>query len=217
MSTPGEIRPLTQQQKTVYEFLKSEFRRNGYPPAIREICSGVGLSSTSTIHSHLKALEQKGYIRRSKSKFRSIEILEPDFYDGPLFEGRNEDEREIVSLPIVGKVAAGMPLLATENIEDTFPVPAEFLSSGTTFMLRVKGDSMIDAGIFHHDLIMVREQPDADNGDIVVAIIDDSATVKYFYRDHGFIRLEPANSAYKAIMIPEAVVVGKVIGLFRRF
>jgi len=216
MSTPDGFRPLTKQQKNVYEFLKAEVRRNGYPPAIREICTGVGLSSTSTVHSHLKSLEEKGYIRRSKSKFRSIEILEPHFYDGPIFEGRDEDEHEIVNLPIVGKVAAGTPLLAAENIEETFPVPAEYLSSGNNFMLRVKGDSMIDAGIFHRDLIMVREQPDANNGDIVVAIIDDSATVKYFYREHGFIRLEPANAAYKAIMTPEAIVVGKVIGLIRR-
>ena len=216
MSTPSELRPLTKQQKSVYDFIKSEFRRNGYPPAIREICSGVGLSSTSTVHSHLKSLEQKGYIRRSKSKFRSIEILEQNFYDDPLYEGRYEDKREIIKLPIVGKVAAGMPLFAAENIEDTFPVPAEYLGSGTTFMLRVKGDSMIDAGIFHRDLIIVREQPDADNGDIVVALIDDSATVKYFYREHDLIRLEPANPAYKAIIASETVVIGKVIGLFRR-
>ncbi|MCL2694171.1 MAG: transcriptional repressor LexA [Oscillospiraceae bacterium] len=211
-------KPLTKPQRKVFEFLKSEVRRNGYPPAIREICVGLNLSSTSTVHSHLKTLEKKGYIRRSKAKFRSIEILEKNFYEGPLFEGReNDDDREIVKLPVVGNVAAGAPILAEENIEDTFPVPAEYLSGGTNFMLRVKGDSMVDAGIFHRDLIIVREQPNADNGDIVVAIIDDEATVKYFYREHGFMLLKPANAAYKDIRTPEATVVGKVIGLFRRF
>jgi len=206
------VKPLTTQQRKVYEFLKNEIRRNGYPPAIREICEGVGLNSTSTVHTHLKTLEGKGYIRRSTSKNRSIEILEPDFY-----ESRNFNDHEIIELPIVGRVAAGVPILADENIEDTFLIQAEYVSGGNMFMLRVKGDSMIDAGIHHRDLIIVRQQPDADNGDIVVAMLDDSATVKTFYREKNLIRLEPANSAYNTIWVESVRIVGKVVGLFRRF
>ena len=162
---------LTAKQQMVLDFLKAEIRRNGYPPTVREICDAVGLSSTSTVHAHLETLERKGFIRRSPAKNRSTEILEEDFY---------ANTRELVNVPIVGRVAAGVPILADENIEDTFPIPIDYVKNDTCFMLHVKGDSMIDEGILDGDLVLVRQQPDANNGDIVIALLDDSATVKTF-------------------------------------
>ncbi|MCL1863342.1 MAG: transcriptional repressor LexA [Defluviitaleaceae bacterium] len=202
---PGK---LTAKQQMVLDFLKSEIRKNGYPPTVREICTAVGLSSTSTVHAHLETLERKGYIRRSPAKNRSTEILEEDFYG---------NTRELVSVPIVGRVAAGMPILAEENIEDTFPIPIDYVKNDTCFMLHVKGDSMMDEGIFDGDLVLVRQQQDANDGDIVIALLDDSATVKTFYREGEFIRLDPANSAFESILTRECDVLGKVIGLYRRY
>ncbi|MCL2576565.1 MAG: transcriptional repressor LexA [Defluviitaleaceae bacterium] len=199
---------LTAKQQMILDFLKAEIRRNGYPPTVREICEAVGLSSTSTVHSHLETLERKGHIRRSPAKNRSTEILEEDFYT---------NARELVNVPIVGRVAAGVPILADENIEDTFPIPIDYVKNDTCFMLHVKGDSMIDEGILDGDLVLVRQQPDANNGDIVIALLDDSATVKTFYREGEFIRLDPANSAFDPIRVRECEVLGKVIGLYRRY
>lgn len=199
---------LSAKQQKVLDFLKSEIRKNGYPPTVREICDAVGLSSTSTVHAHLETLERKGYIRRSPAKNRSTEILEENFYAGT---------REMVNVPIVGRVAAGVPILAEENIEDTFPIPIDYVKNDTCFMLHVKGDSMTDEGIFDGDLVLVRQQQDAIDGDIVIALIDDSATVKTFYRDGEFIRLDPANSAFEPIRTRECDVLGKVIGLYRRY
>ncbi|MCL2387193.1 MAG: transcriptional repressor LexA [Defluviitaleaceae bacterium] len=198
---------LTAKQQTILDFLKSEIKRNGYPPTVREICDAVGLSSTSTVHAHLETLEKKGYIRRSPTKNRSTEILEEDFYNS----------RELVNVPIVGRVAAGMPILAEENIEDTFPIPIDYVKNDSCFMLHVKGDSMIDEGIFDGDLVLVRQQPDANDGDIIIALIDDSATVKTFHRDGENIRLSPANKAFAPIITRECNVQGKVIGLYRRY
>lgn len=200
--------PLTTKQQLIFDYLKKEIRQKGYPPAIREICKAVELRSTSTVHSHLESLERKGYIRRSPSKNRSIEILEHDFY-------RSSDE--FVNVPIVGKVTAGQPILAVENIEDTFPIPIDYIKNDTVFMLKVSGDSMIDAGIFNRDLILIRQQQDANNGDIVVALLDDSATVKTFYREKDHIRLQPENPAYEPILTKDVSILGKVIGLYRRF
>lgn len=199
---------LTVKQQKILDFLKAEIRKNGYPPTVREICDAVGLSSTSTVHSHLETLERKGRIRRSPAKNRSTEILEDDFYGSA---------RELVNVPIVGRVAAGMPILADENIEDTFPIPIDYVKNDTCFMLNVKGDSMIDEGILDGDLVLVRQQPDAMDGDIVIALLEDSATVKTFYRDGEFIRLDPANSAFEPIRVRECEVLGKVIGLYRRY
>ncbi|MCL2358011.1 MAG: transcriptional repressor LexA [Defluviitaleaceae bacterium] len=199
---------LSAKQQKVLDFLKAEIRKNGYPPTVREICDAVGLSSTSTVHAHLETLERKGYIRRSPSKNRSTEILEEDFYSGG---------RELVNVPIVGRVAAGVPILADENIEDTFPIPIDYVKNDSCFMLHVKGDSMTDEGIFDGDLVLVRQQQDAIDGDIVIALIDDSATVKTFYRDGEFIRLDPANAAFESIRTRECEVLGKVIGLYRRY
>jgi len=198
---------LTTKQQMVLDFLKAEIKRNGYPPTVREICESVGLSSTSTVHSHLETLERKGYIRRSPTKNRSTEILEEDFYNS----------RELVYVPIIGRVAAGVPILAEENIEDTFPIPIDYVKNDTCFMLNVRGDSMIDEGIFDGDLVLVRQQQDASDGDIVIALLDDSATVKTFYRDGEFIRLDPANKAFEPIRTRECEVLGKVIGLYRRY
>jgi len=199
---------LTAKQKLVLDFLKSEIRQNGYPPTVREICDAVGLSSTSTVHSHLETLERKGYIRRSPAKNRSTEILEEDFYT---------NTREMVNVPIVGRVAAGSPILAEENIEDTFPIPIDYVKNDTCFMLHVKGDSMTDEGIFDGDLVLVRQQQLANDGDIVVALIDDSATVKTFSRDGENIVLSPANANYEPLVVRECEVLGKIIGLYRRY
>ncbi|MCL1842990.1 MAG: transcriptional repressor LexA [Defluviitaleaceae bacterium] len=199
---------LTVKQQKILDFLKTEIKRNGYPPTVREICDAVGLSSTSTVHAHLETLERKGYIRRSPAKNRSTEILEEDFYG---------NTRELVNVPIVGRVAAGVPILAEENIEDTFPIPIDYVKNDTCYMLHVKGDSMVDEGILDGDLVLVRHQIDATDGDIVIALIEDSATVKTFYRDGEFIRLEPANAAFEPIKVRECEVMGKVIGLYRRY
>jgi len=199
---------LTQKQKLILDFLKSEIRQNGYPPTVREICDAVGLSSTSTVHAHLETLERKGFIRRSPAKNRSTEILEEDFYT---------NTRELVNVPIVGRVAAGVPILADENIEDVFPIPVDYVKNDTCFMLHVKGDSMIDDGIFDGDLVLVRQQQTATDGDIVIALLDESATVKKFFRDGENIRLDPANSFFEPIIVPDCDVLGKVIGLYRRY
>jgi len=198
---------LTAKQKLIYDFLKQEIKQNGYPPTVREICEAVGLSSTSTVHAHLATLERKGMIKRTKTKNRSTEILDNSFYSN----------RELVSVPIIGKVAAGVPILAEENVIDTFPIPIEYLQNSTCFMLSVEGDSMIESGILSGDLVLVRQQPAADEGDIVIAMLDDSATVKKFYREGDKIKLMPSNSAMSPIITDEADVLGKVIGLYRRY
>lgn len=199
-------KPLSKNQQLILDFLKDQIRTKGYPPSIREICDYVNLKSTSTVHSHLQTLEERGYIQRSRSKNRSIEIKDDNFYS---------ILRNTVNVPVVGRVTAGIPITAIENVDEYFPVPASLASSEECFMLKVVGDSMIEAGIHHNDLVLVRKQPDADNGDIVVAMIDDSATVKTFYREGTHIRLQPESPLFDAIVSDEIVVLGKVIGLFR--
>lgn len=201
------MKDLSKKQREVYEFLKSEIKSKGFPPSVREICSAVGLSSTSTVHTHLGSLERKGYIRREPSKNRSIEILENNFYN---------HLRDIIDVPLLGRVTAGEPILAVEDIEDTFPIPFTYLNKyDDYFMLRVKGDSMIEKGIHSGDMIIVRKQQTAVNGDIVVALIDDSATVKTYYKERGHFRLEPANPDYEPIIVDELSIIGKVAGLIR--
>ena len=199
---------LTTKQKLILDFLKAEIRQNGFPPTVREICDAVGLSSTSTVHAHLETLERKGFIRRPPTKNRSTEILEDDFYT---------NTRELVNVPIVGNVAAGMPILAAENIEDTFPIPVDYVKNDTCFMLHVRGDSMIDDGIHDGDLVLVRQQNTARDNDIVIALLEDSATVKRFFRDGENIRLCPANAYFEPIVVKDCNVLGKVIGLYRRY
>ncbi|MCE5202972.1 MAG: transcriptional repressor LexA [Coriobacteriales bacterium] len=200
---------LTRRQRQILDFIRSEIHRRGFPPSVREIGEAVGLSSSSTVHSHLAALESKGLIRRDPSKPRALEVL--DYRDTE----RAVDYGAVQAVPVVGSVAAGAPILAAENIEQTLPLPAEF-AGDATFILRVRGESMIDAGILDGDFVVVRQQPTADDGDIVVAMIDDEATVKRFFRESGRIRLQPENPSMDPIYARDVTVLGKVIALFRR-
>ena len=197
---------ITDKQREILEYIKETIFSKGYPPAVREICEAVHLKSTSSVHSHLETLEKNGYIRRDPTKPRTIEILDDDFA---------LTRREMVQVPIIGTVAAGMPILAEENIEDYMPIPAEMLPNKEIFMLKVKGESMIEAGIYNNDKVIVAKQPDAENGDKVVALVDDSATVKTFYKEDGHIRLQPENSSMDPIILDDVQILGKVIGLFR--
>ncbi len=199
---------ISAKQQEILEYIKQEILSKGYPPAVREICEAVKLKSTSSVHSHLETLEKNGYIRRDPTKPRAIEIIDDMF---------NLTRRETVNMPIIGTVAAGQPILAEENIENYFPIPAEFVPNTQTFMLKVKGDSMINAGIFNGDQIMVQQQKTANNGDIVVALIDDSATVKTFYKEDGHIRLQPENDTMEPIIVDNVDIIGKVFGVFRLF
>lgn len=201
----GKISP---KQREILDYLKSQIINRGYPPAVREICEAVQLKSTSSVHSHLETLEKNGYIRRDPSKPRAIEIIDDEF---------NLTRRELVNVPIVGTITAGKPILAVESIDSYFPIPAEYMPNEETFMLKVKGDSMINVGIFNGDKILVQKQNTAMNGDIVVALIEDSVTVKTFYKEKGFYRLQPENDAMEPIIVSELDILGKVIGLFRLF
>lgn len=199
---------LTPRQRQILDYIKSEVRSKGYPPSVREIGDAVGLSSSSTVHGHLGKLEQKGYIRRDPTKPRAIELLGTD---SPTIQNR-----EIIHVPIIGRVTAGAPILAVENIEDFFPMPRDFAHYEDVFMLKVRGDSMINAGILNGDYVVVRQQSHADNGEIVVALIDDEATVKRFFLEDGYVRLQPENPTLAPIITPSAQVLGKVVGVFRR-
>lgn len=202
---------LTKRQLEILEYIKHEVRAKGYPPSVREIGLAVGLNSSATVHSHLARLESKGYIRRDPTKPRAIEVL-----DGAPFVDPSA-ALSTISVPIVGKVTAGMPILAVENVEDFFTLPAHFVPSGEIFMLNIQGDSMIEAGIFDGDMVLVRKQNTAQNGDIVVALIEDEATVKTFYREPSRIRLQPENRTMQPIYSSNVVVLGKVVGLYRLF
>ena len=202
---PGKI---SAKQKEILEYIKGEILSKGYPPAVREICEAVDLKSTSSVHSHLETLEKNGYIRRDPTKPRAIEILDDMF---------NLTRREMVHVPIIGQVAAGEPILAQENIEDYWPVPADRMPNKQTFFLKVKGESMINAGILDGDFVLVEQSAVADNGDIVVALLEDSATVKRFYKEEGIFRLQPENDALEPIIVRDLQIMGKVIGVFRFF
>jgi repressor LexA len=201
---------LTDRQSQILDFIKAEIRRQGFPPAVRDIGQAVGLSSSSTVHSHLTALEAKGLIRRDPTKPRALEVLDRDR------DERVMDIRGVRELPVVGAVAAGSPILAAENIEQTIPLPTEFVREDSTFVLRVKGESMIDAGIMDGDFVVVRQQPTADNGDIVVAMLEDEATVKRFFREPDRIRLQPENPSMEPIYARDVAILGKVMAVFRR-
>ena len=200
---------ISKKQSEILEYIKNEILNRGFPPTVREICEAVNLKSTSSVHSHLETLEKNGYIRRDPTKPRAIEIVDDNF---------NLVRRETVNVPIIGKVAAGQPLLAVENVEGYFPIPAEYMPNSKTFMLVVQGDSMINAGIFNGDYVIVEQQTTAENGQKVVALIDDSATVKTFYKENGFIRLQPENDSMDPILVsPDQSfqILGRVIGVFR--
>lgn len=197
---------LTPKQAAILAFIKKNIRQKGYPPSVREIGQAVGLSSSSTVHGYLKKLEAKGYLRRDPTKPRAMEVLDE-------LEG---DKVEFVNVPLLGRVAAGMPILAVENREELFPLPTHFTGSGEFFMLTVRGDSMIEAGILDEDMVVVRRQNDVNNGDVVVVLLDEEATVKRFFRESGRVRLQPENSLMEPIYATDLQILGKVIGLVRK-
>lgn len=199
---------ISAKQLEILEYIKSQILERGFPPAVRDICEAVHLKSTSSVHSHLETLEKNGYIRRDPTKPRAIEILDDSF---------NFTRREMVNVPIVGRVAAGEPLLAEQNIEEYFPLPVEYMPNKQTFMLKVKGESMINAGILDGDYVLVEECKAAHNGEMVVALVEDGATVKTFYKEEGIIRLQPENDTMDPIIVPDCIILGKVIGVFRFF
>ena len=197
---------ISAKQQEILSYIKDEILSRGYPPSVREICDAVHLKSTSSVHSHLETLEKNGSIRRDPTKPRAIEILDDEF---------GITRREIANIPIVGQVTAGEPILAVENIEGYYPMPVDFLPNAELFMLKVKGDSMINAGIYSGDHVIIQQQKTARNGDIVCAMIDDSATIKTFYKEDGYYRLQPQNDALSPIITKQCDILGKVIGLVR--
>lgn len=199
---------ITDKQKEILEFMKQEILNKGYPPTVRDICEAVKLKSTSSVHSHLETLEKNGYIRRDPTKPRAIEIIDENF---------NLTRREVANVPMVGRVAAGEPILAVENVESYFPIPTEYMPNAEAFMLKVKGESMINAGIFDGDNVLVEKCNTARNGDMVVALVDDSATVKTFYKEANHIRLQPENDTMDPIIVDDCEILGKVFGVFRFF
>lgn len=201
------------KQKQILDFVNRQVQEKGYPPSVREICKAVGFKSTSTVHSYLTILEEKGLIVKEPTKTRALKVVDKNKKS---LEGYIS-KQEIENVPIVGKVTAGQPILAVENIEDTFPVPIEYLENSTTFILRIKGNSMINKGIFDGDLVIVKQQSTAKNGDIVVALIDDEATVKTFYKEKDHFRLQPENDDYEPIIVKDNLsILGKVVALFRK-
>ena len=199
---------ISDKQKEILEYMKQEILNKGYPPTVRDICEAVKLKSTSSVHSHLETLEKNGYIRRDPTKPRAIEIIDDNF---------NMTRREMTNVPMVGRVAAGEPILAVENIESYFPIPTEYMPNAESFMLKVKGESMINVGIFDGDQILVEKCSTARNGDMVVALVDDSATVKTFYKEGNHIRLQPENDTMDPIIVDNCEIMGKVFGVFRFF
>ena len=204
----------TDKQQRVLDYVREQIKKDGYAPSVRDICKALDLKSTSTVHGYLARLEKKGLIQKAALKPRTLRIVGE--------EGEKEEDRgfytskEMVDVPIVGRVTAGMPILAVENIEDSFPLPIDFVGNSESFMLKVRGDSMIDAGILDGDLVLVKKQNTAENGDIVVALIEDEATVKKFYKEKGFIRLQPQNQFMQPILVPTCTILGKVAGVFRK-
>ena len=199
---------ITKKQEEILEYIKDQILERGFPPAVREICQAVHLKSTSSVHSHLESLEKNGYIRRDPTKPRAIEILDESF---------QMLRREMVNVPVVGTVAAGQPIFAEQNIENYFPIPSEYMPNQPSFLLKLKGDSMVNAGILDGDRVVVQQQSTAENGDIVVALVDDSATVKTFYKEDGYFRLQPENDAMEPIIVKDLQILGKVFGVMRFF
>jgi repressor LexA len=204
---------ITDKQQRVLSYVKDQIKKEGYAPSVREICKALDLKSTSTVHGYLVRLQRKGLIHKASLKPRTIRIVsnEEESNEKPFYTSK-----EMVEVPIVGKVTAGEPILAVENIEDSFPLPLDFVGNSESFMLRVRGDSMIEAGILSGDLVLVKRQNTAENGDIVVALIEDEATIKTFYKEKGFIRLQPQNSFMQPILVPNCTILGKVAGVFRK-
>ncbi len=215
---------ISKKQSEILEFMKKEILEKGYPPSVRQICAAVGLKSTSSVHAHLESLEKNGYIKKDATKPRAIEILDDDFKDArlrslglvPESEQTATVPSEYTNVPVIGKVAAGQPLLAVESIESYFPMPIDRLPNAETFMLKVQGESMVNAGILDGDYVLVEKRSTASDGEIIVALVSDSATVKTFYRENGYYRLQPENDFMEAIIVQgELQILGKVIGVFR--
>lgn len=209
-------RKITKRQQQIYDFILSYQQEKGYPPSVREMASAVGLSSPSTVHAHLNALEEHGLIKRDSTKPRALELFKQDGSPAILAKVEENPSRGTVTLPLIGRVAAGIPILAEQNVEDTFTLPSEIATESSSFILEVHGDSMINTGIFNGDFIVVREQPNAMNGEIVVAMIDNEATVKTFYKERGRVRLQPENDAMEPIYASNPTILGKVVALMRR-
>jgi repressor LexA len=205
-----------ENQQKILDFINKQIEKKGYPPSVREICSAVGFKSTSTVHGYLEKLKKEGLIQKDPTKPRALKVVSRNNNIKNSSKGMYSG-KELVDVPIVGKVTAGQPILAVENIEDTFPLPLDFVQNSSAFMLKVQGDSMIEAGIFDKDYILIKQQSIANNGDIVVALIEDEATVKTFYKEKNFIRLQPENKYLDPIIVKENLsILGKVIGVFRK-
>ena len=208
---------LNKRERAILKFIEKQINEKGYPPSVREIGKAVGLSSTATVHGYLAKLTKKGYIKKEDQKGRTLRVLKGGLADNaksspkPLYNGR-----ELVDVPVIGKITAGAPILAVENVTDTFPIPIDFVGNSESFMLTVRGESMIEAGILDGDYILVKRQNSARNGQIVVALIEDEATVKTFYKEKGYIRLQPENSTMDPIIVPDCKILGIVGGVFRK-
>ena len=214
---PRKTLELNKREKAILKFIEKKVIEDGYPPSVREIGKAVGLTSTATVHGYIAKLREKGYIKKEDKKGRSLKLLKGE--NGEQF-GNNQkgfySQKELIDIPLVGKITAGMPILAVENVTDTFPIPIDFVGNSECFMLTVRGESMIEAGILDGDYILVRKQPNAINGEIVVALIEDEATVKTFYKEEAHIRLQPENSTMDPIIVPDCSILGKVVGVFRK-
>ena len=214
---PRKKEELNKREKTILKFIEKQIMTDGYPPSVREIGQAVGLSSTATVHGYLERLEKKGYIKKKDKKGRTLRLLKGS--TGETKKTSSKDfytQKELVDVPVVGKITAGMPILAVENVTDTFPIPIDFVGNSDCFMLTVRGESMIEAGILDGDYILVKKQNNANNGEIVVALIEDEATVKTFYKEKDHIRLQPENSTMDPIIVPTCEILGKVAGVFRK-
>ena len=209
---------LNKREKAILKFIEKQINANGYPPSVREIGKAVDLKSTATVHGYIASLEQKGYIKKESQKGRTLKLLKGGAIEGQqsTFDKEVYSSKEMVDVPVIGKITAGEPILAVENVTDTFPIPLDFVGTGESFMLTVRGESMIEAGILNGDYILVRKQNTALNGEIVVALIGDEATVKTFYKEKDHIRLQPENSTMDPIIVPTCQILGKVSGVFRK-
>ena len=212
-----EFEDLNKREQAILKFIEKQIRANSYPPSVREIGKAVGLSSTATVHGYLAKLEEKGYIKKESQKGRTLRLLKGILKEEKKTETKEVyTSREMVDVPVIGKITAGAPILAVENVTDTFPIPVDFVGNSESFMLTVSGESMIEAGILYGDYILVKRQNTANNGEIVVALIEDEATVKTFYKEKGHIRLQPENSTMEPIIVPNCEILGKVAGVFRK-
>ena len=214
---PRKKEELNKREKTILKFIEKQLMTDGYPPSVREIGQAVGLSSTATVHGYLERLEKKGYIKKKDKKGRTLRVLKGTTGESKKTSSKDfYTQKELVEVPVVGKITAGMPILAVENVTDTFPIPIDFVGNSECFMLTVRGESMIEAGILDGDYILVKKQNNANNGEIVVALIEDEATVKTFYKEKDHIRLQPENSTMDPIIVPTCEILGKVAGVFRK-